>query len=85
MLACRTGGQAVASYDSVLDGAKIVATAVDTFGRLDIVINNAGIAFLQPFTRLSEEQWRKMADVHVNGSYSIMAAAWPHFIKQKYG
>merc|ERR1719296_333335 len=51
------GGQAVANYDSVLEGSKVVDAAVKSFGRIDIVINNAGILRDVSFKRMSEQDW----------------------------
>lgn len=51
------GGKAVANYDSVEDGEKVIKTAVDNFGRVDIVINNAGILRDKSFARLSDSDW----------------------------
>jgi NAD(P)-dependent dehydrogenase (short-subunit alcohol dehydrogenase family) len=82
------GGQAVACYASVADerGAKaIVDTAVDAFGRIDVVINNAGIHDPAVFDALSVEQFQKMLDVHFFGSLFVSRAAWPHFVKAGYG
>src|SRR5690349_20396351 len=57
------GGRAVASYDSVDSpegGQTIVATAVETFGRLDAVVSNAGIFNSIPFDEISPDRWRQM-------------------------
>lgn len=51
------GGKAVPNYDSVEDGAKIIQTAIDNFGRIDIVINNAGILRDKSLTKITEEDW----------------------------
>lgn len=51
------GGKAVANYDSVEDGEKVIKTAVDNFGRVDIVINNAGILRDKSFARISDSDW----------------------------
>ena len=51
------GGEAVANYDSVEDGDKIVKTAIDAFGRVDIVINNAGILRDVSFQKLTDKDW----------------------------
>lgn len=47
----------MANYDSVLDGAKIVKTAIDAFGRIDVVVNNAGILRDKSFAKMSETDW----------------------------
>tara|TARA_R110002073_G_scaffold177151_3_gene335001 strand:+ start:35886 stop:38915 length:3030 start_codon:yes stop_codon:yes gene_type:complete len=79
------GGEAAANYDSVVDGEKIVQTAMDTFGRIDIVINNAGILRDTSFAKMSEADWDLIYQVHVKGAYKVTAAAWPHMREQKYG
>ncbi|NLH47793.1 MAG: SDR family oxidoreductase [Myxococcales bacterium] len=79
------GGEAAANYDSVLDGAKIVQAALDHFGRVDIVINNAGILRDVSFHKMTDDDWNKILDVHVQGTYRLMHAAWPHLRDQNYG
>lgn len=54
-----SGGKAVPNYDSVVDGDKLVQTALDNFGRIDIVVNNAGILRDKSFARISEADWSK--------------------------
>jgi NAD(P)-dependent dehydrogenase (short-subunit alcohol dehydrogenase family) len=83
-----TGGEAVACCASVAEerGANsIVDTAIDAFGRLDAVINNAGIHDPGLFDALSVEQFRKMTDVHFFGTLFVTRAAWPHFVRAGYG
>lgn len=79
------GGKAVANYNSVTDGEKIIQTAIDNFGRIDILINNAGILRDISFKNMKDQDWDLIIDVHVNGAYKCAKAAWPHFRKQKYG
>jgi len=82
------GGEAVACYGSVAieaDATAIVDTALDAFGRLDVVINNAGIHDPAPFESLSVEQFRRMFDVHFFGTMMVTHAAWPHFLAAGYG
>ena len=82
------GGQAVACYASVAEehGAKVIVdTAIDAFGRIDAVINNAGIHDPGLFDALSVEQFQTMLDVHFFGSLFVSRAAWPHFVKAGYG
>jgi NAD(P)-dependent dehydrogenase (short-subunit alcohol dehydrogenase family) len=79
------GGKAVANYDSVLEGDKIVETAMKAFGRVDIVINNAGILKDVSFARMTDQQWNLIFQVHVEGAYKVLKAAWPIFRQQKFG
>ncbi|KAI8388034.1 uncharacterized protein BYT42DRAFT_543407 [Radiomyces spectabilis] len=81
----QAGGQAVANYNSVEDGAKIVDTAMKAFGRVDIVINNAGILRDKSFARMTDADWDLIQAVHVKGSYAVTKAAWPIMKKQKFG
>lgn len=83
-----SGGQAVACHATVAEpqGAQsIVDTAVEQFGRIDIVVNNAGIHDPGLFAELSVEQFRRMLDVHFFGSLLVSRAAWPYFVAAGYG
>ncbi|KAI9678296.1 MAG: bifunctional hydroxyacyl-CoA dehydrogenase/enoyl-CoA hydratase fox2 [Caeruleum heppii] len=79
------GGKAVANYDSVENGERIIDTAIQAFGRIDILINNAGILRDIAFKNIKDEDWDLIVKVHVKGAYKCARAAWPHFRKQKYG
>lgn len=79
------GGKAVANYDSVENGDKIIETAMKAFGRVDVLINNAGILRDISFKNMKDADWDLIMKVHVKGSYKCARAAWPIFRKQKYG
>lgn len=79
------GGEAVANFNSVEDGEAIVQTALDTYKKIDIVINNAGILRDKSFAKMSDEDWDLVYRVHVLGSYKVSKAAWPHMREQEYG
>lgn len=82
------GGQAVASYDSVADiqsAGRIVQQAMDSFGRIDIVVNNAGILRDKIFHKMTPEDWYAVIDVHLNGTFNISHHAAQHFRAQNGG
>lgn len=79
------GGIAVANRSSVEDGKSCIASAIDAFGRIDIVINNAGILRDKAFHNMNEADWTKVFAVHLKGSLKVTQATWPYFKKQKYG
>jgi len=79
------GGEAVSNYNSVEEGEKIVKTALDKWGRVDILINNAGILRDASFVKMTDNDWDLIYRVHLKGSYSVTKAAWNHMREQKYG
>jgi NAD(P)-dependent dehydrogenase (short-subunit alcohol dehydrogenase family) len=82
------GGQAVANTDSVAEpaaAAHIVQNALDSFGRIDCVVNNAGIVRDRMFFNMSIDEWKAVVDVHLNGSFYVARAAAPHFKGQASG
>jgi len=81
----KAGGEAIANYDSNTEGAKIVQQAVDKWGRVDVLINNAGILRDKSFKSMGDKEWDSVQAVHVYGSFACAHAAWPYFRKQKFG
>ena len=82
------GGQAVANTDSVAaydSASRVIQAAIDAFGRVDAVINNAGNLRDRVFHKMSEEEWRQVIDVHLNGSFFMSRAAAPYFREQESG
>ncbi len=82
------GGQTVANMDSVAGRASadaIVQCAVDTFGRIDGVVNNAGNLRDRSFHKMSEEEWRAVIAVHLDGTFFVSRAAATHFRQQESG
>jgi NAD(P)-dependent dehydrogenase (short-subunit alcohol dehydrogenase family) len=82
------GGEAVANYDSVATpegGKAIVQTALDTFERVDIVINNAGILRDAAFKNMDAEKLEPVLDVHLKGAFYVTQAAWASMREQNYG
>uniref|UniRef100_UPI0039F0F5A0 SDR family NAD(P)-dependent oxidoreductase n=1 Tax=Bordetella sputigena TaxID=1416810 RepID=UPI0039F0F5A0 len=82
------GGSAVACGDSVSDwnsAQRIIACALDTYGRIDAVINNAGNLRDRFFHNMEEDEWRSVIDVHLHGTFFVSRAAAPHFRAQNGG
>jgi NAD(P)-dependent dehydrogenase (short-subunit alcohol dehydrogenase family) len=82
------GGQAVPNYDNVATvagGANIVKTAVDAFGKVDILINNAGILRDKSFTKMEEENWDSVMNVHLKGAYCVSRPAFEVMRANNYG
>ncbi|MBI4610014.1 MAG: SDR family NAD(P)-dependent oxidoreductase [Candidatus Rokubacteria bacterium] len=82
------GGQAIASYDSVATmagGRNIIQVALDHFGRVDIVVNNAGILRDRMIFNMTEEEWDAVLDTHLKGTFAVTRAAVPHMREQKWG
>ena len=82
------GGEAVANYDNVATvegGANIVQTALDAYGTVDIVINNAGILRDKSFLKMEPENWDAVLDVHLNGAYNVSRPAFAVMKENGYG
>ena len=82
------GGEAAACIESVATpegGRAIVQSALDHFGRLDILIHNAGNVRYASLLEISQEDWRAVVDVHFMGAFHMVTAAFPILCKAKYG
>ncbi len=82
------GGEAVANYDSVATpegGQAIVDTAVKAFGKIDIVINNAGILRDKTLPKMEPENWDAVMDVHLKGAYNVTRPAFMKMRENRYG
>jgi len=82
------GGDAVANLASVADpggAASIIEDAVGRFGRIDAVVNNAGILRDRIWHKMSEVDWREVIDVHLHGAFNVSKAATPYFREQRSG
>ncbi len=81
----KLGGKAVGNKASAEEGDTVVKAATDAFGRIDILVNNAGILRDKAFANMDDDQWDQVIAVHLRGTYKTTKAAWPYFLKQKYG
>lgn len=81
----KAGGEAMPAKFSCEDGDSIVKVAIDNYGRIDILVNNAGILRDKAFTNMTDDLWIPVMNTHMRGTYKCTQAAWPYFLKQKYG
>ena len=81
----RNGGKAIAITKSVEEGAAIVKAVVDTYNRIDVVVNNAGVLGDKAFMNMTDEQWHTVMRIHLRGTYLVTRAAFPYMLKQRYG
>jgi NAD(P)-dependent dehydrogenase (short-subunit alcohol dehydrogenase family) len=82
------GGQAVANYESVATmagGRSIIQTALDHFGHVDIVVNNAGILRDRMIFNMTEEEWDGVINTHLKGCFAVTRAAAPHMRERRWG
>jgi NAD(P)-dependent dehydrogenase (short-subunit alcohol dehydrogenase family) len=84
----RQGGTAIVSTASVAspdEAAQIVCDAIDAFGRIDILVHNAGNVRRAPIHEMSDEAYHSVVDVHLSGGFYLARAAIPHMREQQYG
>lgn len=84
----KAGGTAVANYDSVATvagGENIIKTAIDNFGQIDILINNAGIVRDSTIKKMTEENWDLVMNVHLKGTYCVTKPALEYMKDKNYG
>ncbi len=81
----KLGGKAVGNKASAEDGDAVVNAAIKAYGRIDILVNNAGILRDKAFANMEDKMWDQVIAVHLRGTYKTTKAAWPYFLKQKYG
>jgi NAD(P)-dependent dehydrogenase (short-subunit alcohol dehydrogenase family) len=82
------GGKAVADTHSVAieeEAEALIATALDAFGRLDVLVNNAAVCIMVPFDEMTSRDFRRHIEVNVMGPVWTCRAAWPHMKRQGYG
>jgi 3-hydroxybutyrate dehydrogenase len=82
------GGRALAVAMDVTDEAAVdrgVAATIDTFGRLDVMVSNAGIQIVHPVEEFSFAEWRRMMSIHVDGAFLVTKASLPHMYAQGRG
>jgi 3-hydroxyacyl-CoA dehydrogenase/3a,7a,12a-trihydroxy-5b-cholest-24-enoyl-CoA hydratase len=79
------GWKAASSSRSVEDGEGIIQDAIDAFGKVTILINNAGILRDKSFAKMSDSEWDAVYRVHLLGSFRVTRAAWLHMREQRYG
>jgi NAD(P)-dependent dehydrogenase (short-subunit alcohol dehydrogenase family) len=85
---CAAGGKATVSADDIASaggGAAVVGRAMEEFGRIDVLIHNAGVLRPAMFGDLAAEQVAQVLDVHLVAAFELLRAAWPRFVAQGYG
>jgi multifunctional beta-oxidation protein len=78
----KAGFHAIANYEPIGNGDKIIEAAMNAFGRVDILINNAGVTCNKPFKEMSDKDWEYVHNVNLHGAYKVTKAVWPIMQKQ---
>ena len=81
----KSGGTASGDYNSVEAGDAIIDGIIKKYGKIDVIVNNAGILRDKSFAKMTEAEWKAVQGTHLRGTYKVTKAAWPHFMKQGYG
>jgi multifunctional beta-oxidation protein len=79
------GGKAYVLIGSVSEGERIAREAIRMCGRVDIVVNNAGFIRDKSIANMTVDMWDSVVDVHLTGTFKIIMALWPHFLRQGHG
>ncbi len=80
-----TGGEAVANHDSASQGKQLVQCALDNFGRIDVLVHNAGMLRDRAFYNMTEDDWDEVYQAHLKNAFKVSRAAWPYLREQQYG
>lgn len=84
----KAGGEAVANFESVADwdaSKRIIDTAINTFGGIDVLVNNAGTLITKPIWEMDRQSFESVVQVHLMGTYYCTRHAVPHMLAKKYG
>ena len=84
----KAGGVSIANYESIDNFnscARIIQSALDEFGKIDIICHTAGILRDRMIFNMNEDEWDRVLEVHLKGAFNIIKNALPHMINQKYG
>ena len=79
------GGNALGVQCNAESGERVVKAAIEAFGRVDIVVNNAGILRDAAFHKMTDQQFLDVLNVHLHSTFKVSKAAWPYMLKQRYG